>query len=369
MTRMVTAMFDTRAAAESAAAALMRELSLDRAAVRLHGGDTEFNDATAVVADAEGESDRGLWGALRDLFVPDEDRTTYAEGLRRGSWLVSAEVDEARLDTAMDVLEAHGAVDLDSREAQWRSTGWSGSDTTSTLPTSPEIGVAGTTNEPVQERPGGAGGDFSNHPAPGTMTNEQGRMAGAGLAGASPTGAAPAGTASTGTASTGTASTGARPIATPAPAPMPAAGPMPARASAAPRGAEEAIPVVEERIRVGKRDVERGRVRVRSYVVETPVSEQVTLHNEHVEVERRDVDRAVKPGDDAFRERTIEAVEHGEEPVVAKETRITGEVVLRKEETDRTQTVQDTVRHTEVEVDDENAGAAKPGRTDMPRKP
>ena len=53
----------------------------------------------------------------------------------------------------------------------------------------------------------------------------------------------------------------------------------------------EAIPIVEEQLRVGKRQVAGGRVRVRSYVVETPVQEQVTLRDETVRVERRPVDR------------------------------------------------------------------------------
>src|SRR5215208_5245795 len=64
------------------------------------------------------------------------------------------------------------------------------------------------------------------------------------------------------------------------------------------------------------------RVRVRSYVVETPVQEQVNLREEHVSVERRPVDRAASPGDNLFRERTIEAEERAEEAVVAKEARV-----------------------------------------------
>ena len=85
------------------------------------------------------------------------------------------------------------------------------------------------------------------------------------------------------------------------------------------------IPIVEERILVGKRDVERGRVRVRSYVVETPVTEQVTLREEHVDVQRRVVDRPLTDADEAFRERVIDATEHAEEAVIAKEARVTEE--------------------------------------------
>jgi stress response protein YsnF len=93
-------------------------------------------------------------------------------------------------------------------------------------------------------------------------------------------------------------------------------------------------------------------VRVRSYVVETPVTEQVTLRDEHVDVHRRAVDRPVTDADRLFEERTIEAVETDEEAVVAKEARVTEELVIQKGSTERVETVQDTVRHTEVEVDD-----------------
>jgi len=128
---------------------------------------------------------------------------------------------------------------------------------------------------------------------------------------------------------------------------------------------EERIPVVEERLRVGKRETSHGRIRIRSYVVETPVQEQVTLREERVHVERRPVDRPVGAADDAqFRERTIEATETGEEAVVSKEARVKEEVVVRKEAEERTQTVSDTVRRTEVKVEDERSRTDPKDRRD-----
>ncbi|MGH8177607.1 MAG: YsnF/AvaK domain-containing protein [Steroidobacter sp.] len=117
---------------------------------------------------------------------------------------------------------------------------------------------------------------------------------------------------------------------------------------------EEAIPIVREQLRVGKREVNRGGVRVRSYVVEEPVDEQVELREERVEVERRPVGRAAAAGDasDLLQERTVEVTERAEEAVVAKEAEVTEEVVVRKFEGHRTEGVSDTVRHTEVEVED-----------------
>ena len=130
-------------------------------------------------------------------------------------------------------------------------------------------------------------------------------------------------------------------------------------------GGEERIPIVEERLSIGKRETAHGRVRIRSYVVETPVQEQVALREERVNVERRPVDRPVAAGDDAFRERTVEATESAEEAVVSKEARVKEEVVVRKQSEERTQTVSDTVRRTEVEVEDERG---RTGTTERPDK-
>ena len=115
------------------------------------------------------------------------------------------------------------------------------------------------------------------------------------------------------------------------------------------------VQAAEEQLRVGKREVGRGSVRVRSYVTERPVEEQVELRQERVTVERRPVDRAVAPGDAAFQERTIEAVERGEEAVVSKTARVTEEIGLRKDVEHETETVRDTVRKQEVEVEDDRA--------------
>jgi len=142
--------------------------------------------------------------------------------------------------------------------------------------------------------------------------------------------------------------------------PMPAVG-------AARTGQDETIKVVEENLVVGKREVERGRVRVRSYVVERPVEEKVTLHEERVTVDRHPVDRAASPADlAAFQERTIEARATSEEAVVGKETRVVEEIAVHKEAADRVETVHDTVRKTQVEIEDGSAGrtgAAATGAT------
>src|SRR5688572_19968696 len=117
-------------------------------------------------------------------------------------------------------------------------------------------------------------------------------------------------------------------------------------------GGEQVLPVVEEQLRIGKRAVTGGGVRIYTRVTERPVEEDVRLREERVHVERRPVDRPVTAaGGDAFRERSIEVDETVEEPVVGKEARVIEEVVITKDVQERAAKVRDTVRRTEVEVE------------------
>lgn len=119
---------------------------------------------------------------------------------------------------------------------------------------------------------------------------------------------------------------------------------------------EDVIPIVEERLQVGKRVVQGGRVRVRAYVREVPVEVPVELREDHVTIERRPVDRAVEANDAAlFQDKTIEAVERREEAVIAKEARVVEEISIRQQADVRQETIHDTVRRTEVEVEDERS--------------
>jgi len=124
-------------------------------------------------------------------------------------------------------------------------------------------------------------------------------------------------------------------------------------------GQTAAIPVVEEEINIGKREVERGGVRVRTEVEERPVEEKVNLREEHVRVERRPVDRPASEADIARARQggTIEVREKAEQPVVQKQARVVEEVVIGKEVNQRTETVRDTVRKTDVEVEETDAAA------------
>ena len=122
-------------------------------------------------------------------------------------------------------------------------------------------------------------------------------------------------------------------------------------------GADDAeamrIPVVAEELRVGKRETTGGGgVRVEVNVEEVPVEEQVTLRNEEINVHREKVDRPIASGElDSLQEGTIEIRAHDEQAVVNKQARLVEEVIVDKEVTDRTETIEDTVRRTEVDIE------------------
>ena len=307
MTQTITAMYDNQTEAQAAMSKLIAA-GVPQSSIRLTPG----SSTTATQSSGSYDHTRdegGFWASLKDAFMPEQDRYAYSEGLSRGGTLLTAWVDDAKVDSAMNIMEEQGSVDLDEREATWRKEGWSGY----------------------------TGGTASGTGSTSSTTNAS-LSGGAQAAGGIPvTGAAHASTATTdATVARGTAA-----------------------------GDKEYIPVVEEQLNIGKRMTEHGRVRVRSYVVETPVQEQVSLREESVHVDRRTVDRPVTASDEAlFAERTIEAVERGEEAVVAKEARVVEEVGIRKEATQRTETISDKVRRTEVEVEDERGNVSRTGTAD-----
>lgn len=221
----------------------------------------------------------GIIGGLVGLGIPEEHAEQYEEGIRRGGTVVTARVDEAQADEAAAILDRHGAVDMESRVSEWRTSGWTpkyGSSSTSTT-----TSAAATTAAPRPQ----------------------------------PT-----------SASRRADDTGAR------------------------------VPIVEESLNVSKRQVQRGGVRVYTRTHEQPVAEQVNLRKETVHVDRRPADRPATEADmNALKGGAIEMRETSEEAVVNKQARVTGEVVVKKDVENRTETVRDTVRKTDVEVDRQNS--------------
>ena len=255
MSRTITALFDTRADAEAGKQRLV--------AARVDASNISIHDKSDLSSgsDYSTHQDRGIWNSTKNAFLPDEDRHTYEEGIRRGGVLLTADVDGDAVATAVKALESTSNVDIDERAGKWRSEGWS-------APT------AGSTA----------------YAAAGTGANRN-------VAG------------------------------------------------------EEHIPIVEEQLVVGKREVQHGTTRVRSYVTERPVQEQVQLREEHVNIERRPVDRPISGDANMFQDRTIDVTETAEEAVVGKTARVVEEVVVSKTADERVETISDTVRRTEVDID------------------
>ena len=121
---------------------------------------------------------------------------------------------------------------------------------------------------------------------------------------------------------------------------------------------------IEEELSVGKRKVASGGVRVTTSVSERPVEETVTLREEEVEVERRPADRKLKPeeAEAAFQEKTVEMLGTSEELEVSKEARVVGEVALGKRVAEHEETVKDTVRRSQVEVEKIKPSSRKTSR-------
>lgn len=313
----ITALYDSREYANNAV------LMLRQAGIADADVGTSPESATAGYAEDARPQDKGFWASLKDIFGGTDDHETYTEGVRRGGILVTAHVDDAQVDEIVEILEQHGSVDFDEREASWRSEGWSGGSAVTGR------GVADT----------GAGPLRSIASAESTRTELAANPV------AAPQLAAVA-------SAPVTASNAARPVSA-------------AKGTSRTAGDEGIIQIAEESITVGKRAVNRGKVRIHSHVVETPFVQQVSLRDETVTVDRRPMDRPIGLADlgpDAFRDRTIEMDEVDEEAVVAKSVRVVEEVVLHKSVADRIETVTDTVRRTQVDVEDNRTS----GRTATP---
>jgi hypothetical protein len=112
----LTAFFDSRGDAKRAIDKLKEAGIVDVRLMPGYEADAEGSPAAAESA--------GFWWKLEDWLFPDDDRTVYAEGLRRGGFLVSVGVDDATYNTAHAILDAEGTVDMDERADLWRTDGW-----------------------------------------------------------------------------------------------------------------------------------------------------------------------------------------------------------------------------------------------------
>ncbi len=232
-----------------------------------YGGSNSKNYDTG---ESVGESISDFFGNLfgtsddKDYSVaPETD--VYAESVRRGSTVVTAQVAENMVDKAADILNDNGAIDIDRRAAQYRSSGYKKFDAKAKPYTAEQTKTEMKTY------------------------SDQG---------------------------------------------------------------EVALPVIEEKMVVGKQVVNRGGVRVHTSVTETPVEKQINLREEKVNVERHKVDRDVTDADmKNFKEGEFEVRTQAEEAVVGKQAKVVEEVIVGKDVTEKTETVSGTVKKTDVDVE------------------
>jgi uncharacterized protein (TIGR02271 family) len=114
---------------------------------------------------------------------------------------------------------------------------------------------------------------------------------------------------------------------------------------------EEVLRLAEEQMNVGKRIFETGTTRIRRFVTERPVEQQVNLHEEHAKVVRKAITDPNYISDIDWSDKEYSITETAERPVVSKTARVVEEVALGKEGSERTETVRDTVRRQQVDVE------------------
>jgi stress response protein YsnF len=115
---------------------------------------------------------------------------------------------------------------------------------------------------------------------------------------------------------------------------------------------ENVLEVIEEDLQVDKTAVERGRMRIYSVVTEREVSQNVALRDETLRVTRRPVNRQVEIRPDLFQERSYEMVEMDEIALVGKTARVVEEIVLGKEVAEKIETIKETLRRQDVEIEE-----------------
>ena len=273
----------------------------------LDSADVKAESVRLITAPSEGQ---GIIDTLTSRKVPRDRAELYGESVRRGSPLVLVEASNDDVRRIAAILDACGSLDMETAGKRWRADGWQGYranampyDDTERATERGHIVRESLQRENLER------GDL-----------DDGNLDGRNLDGAE-----------------------------------------------LERGnlEHEALPVIEEEVRVGKRQVESERLRVRTFITERPVHEEVELREEHINVTREPVDEpiAASAADTTFKEEEFVVTATSEEPVVEKQARVVERVSVNKAAATRTETIEDTERRQEVEVEP----AEKLGRTE-PRR-
>ena len=243
-----------------------------------------------------GAATGGLIGALTDMGVPEDEAKHYQDQVGQGKTLVIVRAsDDDSAERAADILESSGAEKIDGRE---------------------------TDTDYILDRPSAFGGETQSRDDEvserQTLREERFEV-----------------------------NSGERDI-NYRTARVDESGVRAGQESFSPE--DRIVPVTEEQLIVGKRAVQSGRVRIYGRVTEKPVEQSVQLQNERVTIDRRAADRpvgAVDNKDDVV----IEITETKEEPVIGKQERVVEEIVIGKTTEEHTETVRDTLRRKDVEVE------------------
>jgi uncharacterized protein (TIGR02271 family) len=118
---------------------------------------------------------------------------------------------------------------------------------------------------------------------------------------------------------------------------------------------EVRIPLAEEQLKVGKRQVQAGGIRLRKIVRTEPVQENVELRREEIQVERMPATQAT-PGEKTFQPEDVFIPLYREEPVAQKEARIREEVRVGKKTTTERQTISEELRKEELQEAGRHSG-------------
>lgn len=258
MQHTLVAVFDNTTDAQKAMDDLLAS-GFNRSDVRLSAGDSRTDTTTSATRDDGDESiGDSIKNFFADLFGSDssERSTMYSNAVSRGNCVLTVTTQsEPEVERAADVVEAHGPIDIDEHH---------------------DMPMGGTSDMRSSAMARGA-----------QQTSQQSMQSGS---------SASMGSATMSTQATTTGNS--RQFA---------------------ETESQAIPVVREELKLGKREAERGGVRIFSRVVEEPVDESLILREEHVSVQRRNVDQPIDPADVTV--------------------------------TSRDERIHDTLRHTEVEVE------------------
>lgn len=238
---------------------------------------------------ASGAATGGLVAGLTDIGADEDTAQLYSETVRRGGTLLVIRVAEENEDEVMSILNDYDPVDMEDRESSYRQENWLGFDEESDEPYTVEQVQSYREQYTTQQHDTHDTHDTDHDHVTNDVTRDEDVVT---------------------------------------------------------------AEIVEENLKVGKRDVERGGIRVRKFLTSSEVSEDIDLRREEIHVDRQSVDRVASSADlDTFEEGTITMKETAEEVIVEKEARVVEEVEIYKDVDYYTETVEGTVRRTNIEVE------------------